>query len=137
MFIATRQATVLVPSGTADRPDLKHLFILLNDPHGEEQLVLIVSISTLRPGLHHDPTCLLYPDDHPFIRHPSFVRYGMARLEPAEKLQKGVRLGVLIPRTPMERSVFTRICNGVCESAFTPRALKKFFAMIWPSERMT
>lgn len=131
MFIATRRATVLVPSGTPQRPDLKHLFILLNDPAGEDQLVLIVSISTVKAGGRHDQTCLLYPGDHPFIQVPSFVMYGMSRLEPAKKLIKAVDQGIFVPKDPIDGGIFARICNGVLDSAFTATEFKVFFSKIW------
>lgn len=131
MFIAARRATVLIPSGTTQRPDLKHLFILLNDPHGHEQLVLIVSVSSIKPNVRHDQTCLLHPGDHPFIRTPSFVRYASARIEPVSKIKKGVDQGVFVQRDPIDGGIFARICNGVAASAFTPRELKVFFASIW------
>lgn len=131
MFIATRRATVLIPSGTPQRPHLKHLFVLLNDPHGREQLVLIVSVSSIKPQGRHDQTCLLYPGDHPFIAVPSFVMYASARIEPASKIRKGVDQNVFIQKDPIDGGIFARICNGVSASAFTPRELKTFFAEIW------
>lgn len=131
MFIATRRATVLVPSPAPGRPDLKHLFILLNDPDGEDRLVLIVSISTVRDGGRHDQTCLLYPGDHPFIQAPSYVMYAMCRLEPEKKLRNGVDKGIFVPRDPMDSGIFARICNGVLDSGFTSQEFKLFFSRLW------
>lgn len=131
MFIVTRRATVLVPSGTADQPHLKHLFILLNDPVHDKQLVLMVSISTIRPGRFHDTCCLLGPGDHPFIRNDSFVLYAKARIESVRTLEEGVRQRLLVPKAPMDRSVFARICEGVLISRHTPREIKNFFEPIW------
>lgn len=134
MFVVTRRATVLVPSGTTERPDLKHLFILLNDPHGEEQKVLIVSISTIREGRHYDGACRLFAGDHPFIRVDSWVVYAKARIETSSDLVKGVAQQVLIQHEPMPGEVFARICQGVLDSRHTPRYLKEFFRPIWQPE---
>lgn len=131
MFIVTRRATVLVPSGTEDRPDLKHLFILLNDPSGTEKLVLMVSISTVYPDKYHDPTCILEPGDHPFINCKSFVMYSKARIESVKTLEAGVKQNLLIPKEPMALEVFARICQGVLDSKRTPAELKRFFDPIW------
>ncbi|MEW9857854.1 hypothetical protein [Pseudomonas putida] len=131
MFIVTRRATVLVPSGTVERPDLKHLYILLNDPSGKDKLVLMVSISTVHPEKYHDPTCILEPGDHSFIRSKSYVMYSMARIESVKTLENGVAQNLLIPKEPMAAEVFTRICQGVLDSKRTPIELKRFFEPIW------
>jgi len=131
MFIVTRRATVLVPSGTEEQPDLKHLFILLNDPISDQKLVLMVSISTIRPKRFHDSCCLLGPGDHPFIRTASFVLYSKARIESVQTLEEGVRRQLLVPKEPMDSAVFARICEGVLNSRHTPKEIKLFFEPIW------
>lgn len=133
MFLVTRRATVLVPSGTAEQPDLKHLFILLNDPVNDEKLVLMVSISTIRAGRFHDTSCLLGIGDHPFIRCDSFVLYAKARIESVKTLEEGVRQQLLVPKDPMDGSVFARICEGLLNSRHTPAEIKRFFEPIWRS----
>jgi hypothetical protein len=122
---------VLVPSGTAEQPDLKHLFILLNDPVKDEKLVLMVSISTVRPGRFHDGCCLLGIGDHPFIKCASFVLYSKARIESVKTLEEGVRQQLLVPKDPMDGAVFARICEGVLTSRHTPIEIKRFFEPIW------
>lgn len=124
MFIPTRRATVLVPSGTAQQPNLKHLFILVTEPDGEPKVVIMVSISSVRPGAHLDPTCLLYSGDHPFVSRDSFVAYRTAQFIETDRLMRGVKKGVLIPKDPMESSIFARICQGVLDSRFTPGEIK-------------
>lgn len=131
MFFVTRRATVLVPSGTLSQPDLKHLFILLNNPVDQKRLVLLVSISTVRPGRPHDPACLLYPGDHPFIKVDSYVVYRKARIEEADKIERGVTGQILVPREPMDAAIFVRICEGVLVSRHTEPAIKTFFTPIW------
>lgn len=133
MFLVTRRATVLVPSGTEDQPDLKHLFILLNDPVSDQRLVLMVSISTIRLNRFHDTCCLLGPGDHPFIRKDSFVLYSKARIESVRTLEEGVRRQLLVPKEPMDGAIFARICEGVLNSRHTPREIKLFFEPIWRS----
>ncbi|WP_252272786.1 hypothetical protein [Pseudomonas subflava] len=131
MFFVTRRATVLVPSGTPQQPDLKHLFILLNDPVTLARLVLLVSISRVKQGRPHDPACLLYPGDHPFITQNSYVVYRKARIEEAVKIERGVQGQILVPREAMDGGVFARICEGVLNSRHTEPAIKSFFEPIW------
>ena len=119
-----RRATVLVPSGPRHDPDRLHLHVLLTNPVGERQEVLLVGIQTRRRHCP-DPTCILYPRDHPFIRQESFVSYGRAMIERAKTLSEGVHRGRLIPRDPMDGEVFARILAGINESRHvTPRVLR-------------
>ncbi len=127
MFLPNRKATLLVPSGPLHDPDRKHLFIVLSDPVTDEQVVLLVSISSVKPNRWNDEACLLYRGDHPFIKKESFVDYSSARIEPATKLTKAIDQGVFIPREPISEVVFERICAGVMASRRTPKDIKRFF----------
>lgn len=131
LFLPFQRATLLIPSGTEDDPDRKHLFILLTNPypHPESNInsTLLVSISTLRPNLPHDPACKLYAGDHPFIKQDSFVVYRLARIETADKLIKGVNDGVFSHKESLNGEIFARVCHGLVESRFTTPAILKFY----------
>lgn len=127
MFFVVRRATLLIPSGPADDSGRKHLFICLTDPTGEARNTLLVSISTLRSGLPHDPTCRLYAGDHPFIRQDSFVAYRQARIEPAAAIERGVESGLLVPREILDGAIFARVCKGLTESRFVTPAILNFY----------
>ena len=131
LFLPVRRATLLVPSGPAHDPDRKHLFILITDPvsipESTEKHILMVSTSTVKTGMPHDPTCLIYPGDHPFIKHDSFISYRTARIEEAQKLLKGVSSGLLIPQGTIEGGIVARICKGLTESRQTAPKILRFF----------
>ena len=130
LFLPLKRATLLIPSGPGGDEDRKHLFILLTDPWGDESgktSVLMVSLSTVRKGVPHDPTCVLYPGDHPFVKHDSYVVYQKARIEETDKILRGVKSGQLIPQVPMDGAVYTRICKGLEESRLTPPRLLNFY----------
>lgn len=130
LFLPLRRATLLIPSGLRGDPDRKHLFILLTDPHDDvagKKSTLMVSLSSVKPGKPHDPTCLLYAGDHPFLKHDSYVVYQKARLEEVEKLMRGVKGGLLVPQDPLDGAVFARICKGLEESRLTPTKLLLFY----------
>lgn len=126
MFIPLPKATLLIPSGSANNPDKKHFFVILTkqNNHGE---LLIVSLSSIKPGNFHDKTCLLYPGDHPFIRHDSYVNYRHARIEAERRLRLGIRDGKFIPHDPFGDEIFFRICQGIMESRFTAHKIKEFY----------
>lgn len=130
LFLPLKRATLLIPSGPQNDQSRKHLFILLTDPQDDEagkKCVLMVSLSTIKPGMPHDPTCILYAGDHPFVKHNSYVAYQKARLEEANKLLRGVRNGQLAPHDPMDSAIFVQICKGLEESRLTPAKLLSFY----------
>ncbi len=130
LFLPLKLATLLVPSGPENDPDRRHLFVLLTDPAdvGDGvKAVLMVSLSSIKQGLPYDPTCLLYPGDHPFVKRESYVVYRKARIEEVDKLLRGVKDGKLIPQEPMDSAIFARICKGLEESSLTPPKILRFY----------
>lgn len=130
LFVPFRRATLLVPSGPQQNQNQKHLFILLTDPvptAAGSKDVLLVGISSVRPGLFHDPACLLYPGDHPFLDRQSYVNYPRARIEDAQKLINGVKNGVFTPRDALAGEIFARVCHGLTESRHTSPKILEFY----------
>ena len=130
LFLPLKRATLLVPSGVVGDPDRKHLFVLLTDPADDgagEISVLMVSLSSLRPGVPHDASCILYSGDHSFVKRQSYVVYQKARIEAVDKILRGVKDGKLIPHDPMESGIQARICKGLEESRLTPAKVLKFY----------
>jgi hypothetical protein len=130
LFLPLKRATLLVPSGPPGDQNRKHFFILLTDPHDNgvgKKCVLMVSLSTVRPGVPHDPACILSAGDHPFVRHDSYVVYQRARLEEADKVLRGVKSGQFVPQDTINSAAFARICKGLEESRLTPKKLLDFY----------
>jgi hypothetical protein len=127
LFIPVRRATLLVPSGPEHDPNRKHLFILLTDPPNADSEVLLVSLASVQEHLPYDSTCLLYPGDHPFIRHKSYVNYAYARIEPVGKLVNGVKQRLFDPQGTLDETVFARVCKGLLESRHTTPKIRKFY----------
>lgn len=130
LFVPLKRATLLIPSGSSVDVNRKHLFILLTDPCPDEtgkSAVLLVSHSTVRPNVPHDPSCILYPGDHDFVKRHSDVVYKKARLEEADKLLRGVKSGELLAHAPMDGAVFARVCKGLEESKLTPAKFLMFY----------
>lgn len=118
-------ATLLMPSG----PDGDHLFVVLNDPkifpdYGSNPQVLLVNLSTVRPGVHFDATCLLQPGCHPFVKIESYVVFRSARVDSEEHLLALVRKGLFRPQDPMPAAIVGAIRSGLLASPFTKREFK-------------
>ena len=127
MFLPVQRATVLIPTPINGRPDLKHLFILLTDPITEEQLALIVSLSSVKAGMPYDDSCVLYPGDHSFIRTTSYVDYSRIQIIPVQKIQNGILQGKIQPFEAIQTDVFARICHGLLQSRHTKPKFRAFY----------
>ena len=131
LFVPFRRATLLIPTGAAQDPERKHLFIVLTDPAQvldfDEKHSLIVGVFSINPELPHDPACQLHAGDHAFIRHKSYVHYARARIEPSQNILNGVRKGLLLPKAMLKEEIFARVCKGLVESRFTPPIVASFY----------
>ncbi|MEK6664015.1 MAG: hypothetical protein AABY73_09150 [Pseudomonadota bacterium] len=131
LFWPVKRATLLIPSGPDHDPDRKHFFILLTDPIAVPDIaakqVLLVGIATRNPNFQHDPTCILYPGDHPFINRESYVNYRLARIEDADKLAAGVKNGIFVPQGTIDTAIFARVCQGLLNSRHTTPKVLRFY----------
>jgi hypothetical protein len=87
----------------------------------------MVSATTLREGIPHDPACVLKPGDHPFIKHRSFISYRHLRLDADPHVGKMVDSAVWSTHEPGTPELLRRIVDGVCLSKLTPREYKLLF----------
>lgn len=130
MFAPLRKGTLLIPSGPISAPAKKHLFVVLNDPYGEDELVLLASFSTYKTEIFCDDTCVIegHGKEHPFLVVQSFVRYQKLRIEPAAKLVAGVSAKLMTPSFPLSEALFERVCAGVHASPYSALKFQKFLA---------
>lgn len=121
------QNTLLLPSGTFESPDKKHLFIIMTKvcPNGQH---LLLSSSSIKAGVKYDATCELETGCHSFITKPSYIVYAKTALVRSDLLIKCVDGWLYTPKERLADDVFARVCAGVNASPFTPRGMKKYFA---------
>jgi hypothetical protein len=122
---ASAGATLLVPSG----PEGKHLFVVLCDPvvlqgYGPNPCVVMVNLSTVRPGIPYDSTCVLKAGEHPFVTQDSYVVYGAMRVDRVSDLAQRVAQGYFTAHEPMPAQVLARIQAGRTVSPRTTREFK-------------
>ena len=134
LFLPLRRATLLIPTGVQPAAGAEHLFILLTDPVGEAQEVLLVNISSVKANMPHDPTCHLFLGDHEFVTQQSYVVYSRAEIWPASKLVRGVESGLFAPKGTLSTEIMARVCAGLENSRHTkPRVLEFYRAATQPS----
>jgi hypothetical protein len=113
--------TLLIPSGPSHDPGRFHLFIALTAPQCIDVadpvlFVPMVSLSTLAASRPFDSACLLRAGEHPFVRHDSYVAYGLAICQPLSKLEAGIQRGMYELREPLTPTILERVLKGALES---------------------
>lgn len=119
------RGTLLILSGPAN-----HLHIIMNDPvysheHGYDG-VLVVNISSIKPDIFHDDTCILEAGSHPFVRWPSWAVYKQAVVMDASRLDDKVDGGEIVVHTPVSLSVFAQVRAGFDASRHVAIKIKRF-----------
>src|SRR5437764_12129249 len=123
-YVACKCHTLLLPSGTYNDPNRKHLFIVCTDACKAGNHV-IVSVTEWQNHLC-DGTTRLAVGDHPFITKDSYIFYRKARIESGAALAAGVASGLFVPRNPASDALVAKILKGICDSIQTPRKVKKY-----------
>ncbi|MCW7547751.1 hypothetical protein OO184_07330 [Photorhabdus sp. APURE] len=121
-----RKRSLLIPSGYTD-----HLYIICCDPvfypKKTKTCFLAVNISSLKPDIPYDRTCILNCGDHPFIRHPSFVFYGRADIFGSVTVEQHMSAGDIKIHEPCGDSVFNRILSGFDISPHVTLEIRNFY----------
>lgn len=127
-WAACRRATLLIPSGPSEDPEKKHLHIVLNDPfdNGKGDQVLIVSVCSIPSSNIYDPSCSLFPGEHPFINKQSYVAYRFCSLVNPALLEEKVAEGKFVAKPILDEKFFKYVLDGVFDSTETALRFKKF-----------
>ena len=113
----------LIPSGTGERANLLHLFVVCTDIDANGDMVL-ASISSWKNSFC-DETCILEAGCHNFITQKSYVMYRKSRIENVITIQKGIEAGQLIPKDSFNSDVLTQIKSGLLISKHTNWRIKR------------
>lgn len=98
-----------------------HLKIIASDPVKDPDTILIVSVTTFREGKFHDPSCFLYPGDHPFIKRQSYVAFQYAKTRSNADLDRMLGSGdIILEDDQISEAVLERIYLGAATSEFIP-----------------
>lgn len=127
-YVPLRGNSFLVPSGTTANPNKLHLHVIATEacPAGEH---LLLSVSTIQAGIHHDPACMIKAGEHPFITHDSYVVYRRARTTSATLITKCVDGWLYIKKEPVSQALLQRMCAGIMASNFTPFFAQDYYAL--------
>jgi len=113
-YTPARKGTLLFPSGPSD-----HLHVIVTNSCENKQHLLL-SVTSIKTDMHYDPTCVLAPGDHPFIKHPSFVFYSKADQKASAHITRMVELCYFVPKDDVSEELINKIRDGIQVSEFSP-----------------
>lgn len=128
-WIAARRATLLIPSGPTHDPERKHLHIVLNDPFPDAQgpKVLLACVMSIPASNVYDPSCTLFPGDHPFVGKHSFIAYNYLRLLDPALLEARVASNHFIAKPLLDEKCFQYVLTGLQESPFASPKYQRYY----------
>lgn len=118
----------LVRSGRAlllrESPGAKpHLWFVLTEPEGDPPQVVVVMLRTKQRFT--DPTLILAPGDHPFVRHESSVHYSTAKWLSVASLGDAFRTGHCSLQSDMSADLLLRVRQALLRSPFTVNVVRE------------
>lgn len=87
----------------------------------------MVSISSIKPYVSYDSTCILEPGCHEFVVRRSWVDYSTARIIASRKLHRGIEEKMMETRDAVDIEIFHAICKGLIESPFSKPKFQQFY----------
>lgn len=95
-----------------------HLWFVISDPQIDRDHVLLVNVTSWRKD--KDQSCLLGPEDHPEIQHPSCIYFIDARVYAESHLDHLQNANKIVLCEPLRQDVLQRIR----EAAVTAKILR-------------
>lgn len=126
-FIPLPGVALLIPTPIERDPDLHHLHFLLTgarSSQARDKNVIVVSVTSVKPGRRIDSACLLNKGDHANIHHPSFVSYQSASAVSIGHIQSCLEKRMFFQRDTLDELVLQRVLDGAHISNHTPRWVK-------------
>lgn len=112
---------LMIPSGPNEHLFAVALGPVVLDGYGSEPQVVIVSFSSIKPGLQHDEACEVPAGSHPFITRDSFVYYREPRIYPASTVEGRVNSNVWRKQEACSEDLVRKILAGFRASRRLPR----------------
>lgn len=113
-----------MPSGPLE--DGQHLYVVATNPCDEDK-ALLVSLSSVKEGRFHDPSCVIEVGEHPFVTKRSFVEYRVSRILRCDHVVKCVAGWVFTPKAEVSDALFGKIEAGIEASDFTPKLITTYY----------
>lgn len=119
MAVIEAGTSLFLRTGPVHDPGRMHLFIVLTAPKSIDSAephtlcVPMVSLSSIPKDQPYDEACVLRAGEHPFIRHDSYVAYGLAIHPSLSTLHEKIRRGECQIAEPLAPAILERVYAGV------------------------
>lgn len=124
-YTPTRKGSLLIISGPVE-----HLYFICNDPvffpAKASDCFLAVNITSIKPEIQHDTTCVVVPGDHPFVVRPSYAYYEKAEIFGAETTRRRVATGDYKTHHSCSDQLIDRVIAGFTTSPFVSPKIRKY-----------
>ena len=97
-----------------------HLVIVVLDPEEFTKRTIIVPVTTLR-SQKQDQTTILDQGDHEFIKHRSFINYGLAKIRSMAFIEELIKSGKGKAKDPIGDVILSKVSQGIRKSPHTPQ----------------
>lgn len=103
-----------------------HLYVVIVDLLEPPDHVIVTFLTTKKP--HSDPTVVLGPEDHSFIKHDTVINYAQVKIVPREDIMHRVKDRIYEAQDRFSQSTIERIQYGLLTSPRTPKRVKEIYA---------
>lgn len=100
----------------------QHLYIVLTDPDANGKVV-VANVTSQADG--KDQSCVLQPNDHPFVTKESVINYADAILSDEALIITATRRRLFQTDVPVAPQVLGRVQQGALNSPHTERLIKE------------
>jgi hypothetical protein len=108
---------------------VSHLWIIVTQPCQITHQCVLVNVTTLREA--QDQTVTLGPGDHPFVRHPSAIRYSDAKFADVRTLRHNLAAGSALAHQPCTKAILKLVQDGILGSPDTPKKIERYCRDFW------
>lgn len=88
----------------------QHLYFVLTEPKGDDSDILMVNITSNDSDRH----CVIYPDEHNFLKHESYVSWEHAILPKVKALKGAIKENSIFPHNDASQALVDKICQSGC-----------------------
>lgn len=125
MSFTCAKGQTLLPPRYKNLKNIDHLWLILSDPIGPEEEVIVVNFTSLKP--YSDRTVLLGVGDHDYIDRPTVISYVDAKIRKKRDLMELVVQGLVAEHSPATPTLLKRVQDGLGASPHTTNGLFEFW----------
>lgn len=100
-----------------------HYYFVISDPNLDPENIVVVNMTTCRGFATEDRSCILEENEHPIVRHKSWIKYEKAEVASLRILNHRLRTNIITDVFPDKcyPDILRRIIAGAESSPLTPK----------------